>query len=202
MAMDQAIAPFPDDVDREAFGHWLSGFVDGEGSFDLSVFRTGEHTRPSFHARLNITIRDDDADILRSIQSYFGCGRLTFHGNVRRRIPNANPVAKISIHRVPELMTAIIPHFERFPLRAKKRRDYAIWRQGVELMSAVYGRRRTFAPGTCVGCKWTDAEREQFRRLAEALVGQRRYGGRSPGELGSRIPTLVFPADPQQILFT
>jgi hypothetical protein len=30
MVTRDPIEPFPADIDRDAFGHWLSGFTDGE----------------------------------------------------------------------------------------------------------------------------------------------------------------------------
>lgn len=141
------IDPFPGDTDRDAFGHWLSGFADGEATFGMRVIHDKSRDRFQCTAYFRITLRDDDTRTLRLIQSFWGCGRLYFSGNARSKIPNANPITIYSIQSISDITRVVLPHFDRYPLRAKKRNDLAVWRQGVELMAAVQSRPKVARPG-------------------------------------------------------
>jgi hypothetical protein len=172
MATDHPIPPFPTDIDREAFGHWLSGFVDGEGCFLLAMYaRRANPLRKTPMASLRILLRADDLPILQEIQSFFGCG----HINTDRRLTcfatmkAPHEGRSLTIGRAADLATRVVPHFERFTLRAKKARDFEVWKQGVLLVHRVVGNSR----GS--GVPWTDPLLEQFQSLCQRLKDGRRY---------------------------
>lgn len=171
------IPPLPDDIDRDAFGGWLSGFADGEATFLLRqvVNRLG---KPNVLAQFRITLRDDDAEVLKLIRSFWQCGTIHLSDNSRSKIPNAKPVAIYAVQKTADLAGVVIPHFDRLPLRAKKRNDFAIWRQGVELMASVQARPAIgrFGGGG-VFPRWTEAEREEIRLLSARLSQVRQYAG-------------------------
>lgn len=168
MALDDPIEPFPADVDREAFGHWLSGFTDGEGSFGLYLHRWSatQQTR-GYSARFTIALRADDLPALQLIRSFWGCGRLGT--DKQQRLPRGKPSAVLILTRIADLCSAVIPHFERYPLRAKKARDFVIWRQGVELIRHVTSRKRRDR------VKWLPEHHEEFVRLAGELRQSREF---------------------------
>jgi hypothetical protein len=169
--------PFPSDIDRDSFGHWLSGFVDGEGTFQLRAGRQNDRSEPRIvhFAHFRITLRDDDADVLRLIQSYWACGMVYFASNVRSKT-KANPIAVYSVQSTPDLAGTVVAHFERFPLRSKKRNDFIIWKQAIELMSHIQSRPIIGRLGLSgIMPKWTDEDREKFRSLSESLKDQRIY---------------------------
>ncbi len=41
------------------------------------------------------------------------------------------------------MLRAVLPHFDKYPLRAKKARDYDLWRQIALLQAATYQRALT-----------------------------------------------------------
>jgi hypothetical protein len=190
----QIIPAFPEDVNRDDFGHWLSGFTDAEASFILREQLFKKRNRFYYFAYYRITLRDDDEATLRLIRSYWQCGNLHNATNQRSKIPNAKPTATYAVNRVADLVRVVVPHFERFPLMAKKRNDFSVWRRGVMLMDSVQKRRmRHFqghAPGYYGGTfpKWTESEREQFRSIAAELRGQRQYPGETAFEPPSSKP--------------
>ncbi len=166
----KAVIPlFPADIDRDAFGNYLSGFTDGEGCFSLE-----EHMAKSTSGReclyrratFQVSLRIDDIEILRVIMSFLGCGTVV----ERPRQIVGDRTARFLVSNKSELHDIIIPQFTQYPLRAKKKRDFEIWRKGVDLMYAVGI--RGYQSGTHK--KWTTLESDKFNRLLRLLRDQRR----------------------------
>lgn len=180
MASRYPIVPmetFPADRDRDRFGEWVTGFSDGEGYFFLQNstpgVRPGRLVGQPFHqAGFCIVLRADDVDILKLVNSYFGCGILRIE-----HWKGINPTARWMVRRSADLLRFIIPHFEAHPLQAKKAKDFSIWKIGVLLAAKVSQRsvrRRAHSRGGCHP-KWTSSEQAQFSALAAALKAQRVY---------------------------
>lgn len=120
--------------ERDAFGYWLSGFVDGEGCFMLVDYYIGKTL--AINSRFVITLRKDDLPILKKIRDFFGRG--TIRCNLRVR---SKPQAVFHIQDAIDLKQAVIPVFDRYHLRAKKSRDFTIWRRAVELLAEIRSRK-------------------------------------------------------------
>jgi hypothetical protein len=191
MAKAQSIAPFPADIDRDAFGHWLSGFVDGEGCFRLAFVEQVNKGRPTPDAVFSILLRADDLPILQLIQSYFGTCRI--YSTRYSKNPNANPAFKLTTTNISDTSNAIVPHFERYPLRAKKARDFEIWKRGVAFISSIVTRPKTGGTWQRGGRRWSDAELEHFTALCVALKAQR--------EFKAPVIPLPLPTDDSMPLF-
>jgi len=111
---------------------YVAGFVDGEGCFSVSVhphptvrYGTRWLIAPSFH----VYQHRDNVEILEKLRDFFGCGRITPKG------PNS-PVMTYSVYRRANLESAIVPFFERCPLRSRKHEDFVKFREVVRLMQA------------------------------------------------------------------
>lgn len=157
MATHQFIEPFPADIDRNAFGNWFSGFTDGEGCFFMKI-NQDESLSSSFY----LTLRDDDIAILHLVISYLQCGRL--NKLARKTSSPTKPACRIVVSRLSDIRNTIIPHFDRFPLRSKKARDFAIWREAALLPRDRNGG-RDLPYGT----------RERFIQLHDELREVRKY---------------------------
>lgn len=105
---------------------WLAGFADGEASFNLAaVGRPTVGGRRRIQPRFDIHLRPDDAAVLRSLCERFGGRtRLTSNGPHDRFVWCVASKADL---------LKLVTYFDHFPLRAKKARDYAIWREAVFL---------------------------------------------------------------------
>jgi hypothetical protein len=102
---------------REFLSAYISGYVDGEGCFTVSIslrakLRLGWEVRPSFSVSQN----GDRAEVLHVIQAYFGCGSI--------RADRSDKTLKWETRRVDDLVERVIPHFELFPLLSGKRLDF------------------------------------------------------------------------------
>ena len=100
---------------------YISGYVDGEGCFTVTFSRRtkaklGWELRPSFSVSQN----EDRRQVLDIIREYFGCG------SIRRDF--ADKTLKFEIRDHNDLVSKVIPHFERFPLLSKKQKDLELFR--------------------------------------------------------------------------
>lgn len=110
-------------TDDEQFLDWFAGFVDGEGCFSIRQFpqATGWYTR------LQIDLRDDDLDILLEIQDRLGLGAIS-----RRHYKEAGAHdSAVWCVATRADCFRLVSIFDAHPLRAKKRRDYLVWRLAV-----------------------------------------------------------------------
>ena len=119
------------------FGHWLAGFIDGEGCFSVSY--NGQRQRyPSLKCTFRIALRSDDTPLLEE------CRRQTGLGVVYRQRPFANqkwnPSAMWHVAHKSD-SARLIEILDRFPLRSKKARDYAVWREAVIVRNSRRGTR-------------------------------------------------------------
>jgi hypothetical protein len=99
---------------------WLAGFAAGEATFLLAPRNRGR-----LAPVLAITLRADDLEILERLKAEFG-------GAMCVKTPRGrdNPAATWTVARKRDL-AGLVEYFDRFPLRAKKARDYAVWRRAV-----------------------------------------------------------------------
>jgi hypothetical protein len=70
----------------------------------------------------------------------------------------------------------VIPHFENHPLRAKKARDFIIWKDGIELLYRISRRplQRGFgSPGFRL--RLTEKDESTFLALVNDLKTQRQF---------------------------
>ena len=104
------------------FNPWyVSGFVDGEGSFFVSFsirskFLLGVETRPSF----TVSQHRRSKKVLDRLQSFFGCGSIRFN--------TSDDTYKYEVRSLKDLCEKIIPHFEQYPLASSKLTDFEKWR--------------------------------------------------------------------------
>jgi len=108
---------------------WLAGFADGEAYFQL---RKQNNCGWRVEPRFRIHLRCDDIEILHALCEAFG-------GSVRRgKNGDWNAQAHWLVSSKAQL-GGLVDYFDQFPLRAKKAREYAIWREAVLLYAVASG---------------------------------------------------------------
>jgi len=113
-------------------GDYIAGFVDGEGCFALKFRRDIRHDRKNkpvyfyWDVEFAILLRADDKEILEQIQQTLDCGRISI---------SKRGSARYSVNDIDDLMNKVIPFFQKYLLRAKKRHDFNLWKEAVTIFS-------------------------------------------------------------------
>lgn len=108
---------------------YVTGFADGEGTFTYS--RSGRQMALYFAIKLTAA----DEPTLLQVQDYFGgIGRI-YDVKARAPRPGSGATKSAKYYRVShrDELVVIVDHFDRYPLRTKKREGYEIWRTMVLL---------------------------------------------------------------------
>src|SRR5260370_33808485 len=103
--------------DRQEFGAFIAGFVSGEGSFYITFTRQ-TNLFPLVSCAFSMKLRADDYDLLRSIWAALDYPGNIYHIPTRRYQYAWDSVKRhdsvlLKVTSVDELMTRIIPFFER-----------------------------------------------------------------------------------------
>jgi hypothetical protein len=106
-------------------GYYFAGFIDGEGSFNVSMRRKDDY-RVNWQVVLTFNVSQRDKVILSLLKRYLGCGRLQERKDGVYYYIVANPRA---------LIERVIPFFKRFPfLSAKMKKNFSIFQHIARLV--------------------------------------------------------------------
>jgi LAGLIDADG endonuclease len=108
---------------------YISGYVDGEGCFAISIaprsrLTVGWEVRPS----LSVSQNGDRPEVLLAIQRYFECGTL--------RPDRSDKTLKWEVRSLSLLRERVVPHFHAYPLLSGKRRDFELFDRICRSMAA------------------------------------------------------------------
>ena len=107
-------------------GWYLAGFVDGEGSFNVS-FRPRRDYKMPWKVSLCFNISQRDPVILSFYKKHLECGTMR-----QRR----DGVWYYEVNNLNAIISNVIPFFERFGfLSAKKKRDFAKFKQLAQILA-------------------------------------------------------------------
>jgi hypothetical protein len=114
---------------------WFSGFLDGEGYFQIAWDKRDNTTR----CALTVTLREDDKDIIDEIREKLMCGRVFYiaYNHARNNGSHSCNQWRWVVRNVDHCINTIIPLLDRYPLRTKKARDYEIWRKAAFLAHSI-----------------------------------------------------------------
>jgi hypothetical protein len=119
------------DNQQERLGDYLSGYVDGEGSFHVAIQRNpstklGWQLVPEFHVSQN----PERASTLVLLQRHLGCGRIQRNARGGAR----DKTLVFVVRRRMDLLEKVIPFFESHPIRSEKRLEFETFAQIVRAM--------------------------------------------------------------------
>jgi hypothetical protein len=109
--------PYP--MKKEQFSRWLTGFIDGEGNFQVYLDRN--YLRVIFRIRLHI----DDITTLEKIRDFLGVGRVAIEGSS----------CVFIISNVKDLLTILFPLLDKYHLYTTKWLDYLDFKSVVLFLS-------------------------------------------------------------------
>ncbi len=105
-------------------GYYISGFVDGEGSFNISI-RKHPGYKLGWKTSLTFNVSQKGVRSLELLHRTFQCGY------VRKRWDNLHYFEILDFEKI---ISRVIPFFTKFQLRSEKEKDFLIFRQVAELM--------------------------------------------------------------------
>ena len=113
---------------------YVAGFIDGEGSFSISIGRhktlkRGFEVRPEFE----IELRADDREILERILITIGCGKI-YDCSYERY--GWFPHVKYKVTSIKIMKEILFPFLDKNPLQAKKAKSYKLFRKIVLMVCA------------------------------------------------------------------
>ena len=116
----------------QRIGHYLAGFTDGEGSFNVSFRKRDDYSMP-WKVSLCFNVSQRDKVILALFKRHLKCGTL-------RTRPDG--VWYYEVNNFTAIVENVIPFFDRFGfLSAKKKRDFLKFKEIARLIQA--GRHRS-----------------------------------------------------------
>lgn len=126
-------------------GDYVAGFIDGEGCFFLTYRKEIKRSRPGspiyyrWSASFAMTLREDDVEILKKIKNTLECGNVYFL-NANSTNNRVGKQAYFGVQNTDDLYNKVLPFFKKFPLRAKKKFDFGLWGNALEL---IYRKKRS-----------------------------------------------------------
>jgi len=111
---------------------WIVGFVDGEGTFSVSLIKnpttaSGWQVFPEFV----ITQGARSFYALEAIRGFFGCGKIYCN---RRFDNHREDLYRYCVRSIKDLETVIVPFFREHPLQTAKQKDFEIFQKILGLM--------------------------------------------------------------------
>ncbi len=113
---------------KPELGHYLAGFADGEGSFNISVVKRQSDYQSGWKivASFNISQRDSTIPLL--FQQVLGCGTIRFR---------KDGVCYFEVRRITDINQTVREFFARFPLRSERQaRRLELLLEAVALLDA------------------------------------------------------------------
>ena len=123
----------------QKFNPWyISGFVDGEGSFHVAIYkdlrmRTNLKIIPEFHISQN----ESSGQVLERLKRFFGCGNI----KVNHRGRKSDRTLVYVVRNRKDLLNKIIPFFSKYSLQTMKAKDFSIFAEIVKKVNT--GEHRT-----------------------------------------------------------
>lgn len=113
--------------------NYVVGFVDGEGCFSVTINKKYKDI-PEVRLIFEIELREDDEPILMKIKELLKCGNI--YRLEYERYEKWRPHVKYEVSNFNDISGIIIPFFQRYPLQAKKRKQFEYFCQVAEIIKS------------------------------------------------------------------
>lgn len=98
---------------------WISGFVSGEGNFDVRISPSSNKVGHRVQMRFRVSQHERDLNLMELIIKFFGTGSLYKY--------NGKSAVSLTIVNTSDIISIIIPFFNKYPLVGVKLLDYQDW---------------------------------------------------------------------------
>ena len=99
--------------------YWISGFVSGEGTFDIKTYKSKTNTGYAVQLRFRIPQHTRDKKLIETLTKYFGSGVIEKHTQF--------PAVTLVIVKFSHILEKVIPFFELYPIIGIKQKDFIDW---------------------------------------------------------------------------
>lgn len=107
------------DLKRKNLGYFLAGFVEGEGSFNVSLRRKIDY-KVNWQVVMSFNVSQKDPTILGILKKELNCGII----KVRKK----DLLSSYDVTNPQDIILKVIPYFQRFSLLSEsKRKNFAIF---------------------------------------------------------------------------
>ena len=114
------------DLDRNKLGYFIAGFVEGEGSFNVSLRRKVDY-KVSWQVVMSFNVSQKDPSVLYILKETLGCGII----KMRKR----DGLHSYDATNPEDIIKRVIPYFQRYPIVSEsKKRNFAIFCEIATLM--------------------------------------------------------------------
>lgn len=115
-------------VEKSKMDPWfVTGLIDAEGSFTVSVLKSSStKTGWAVNARFKITAHIADLDLILNLKKFFreDIGKIVIFKDT----------CTYRVDKLKDILEAIIPHFDKYPLATQKLADYILFKEIISLM--------------------------------------------------------------------
>ena len=110
-----------------AVGYYLAGFVDGEGSFNVSFRQRFDHTM-QWQVVLTFNVSQRDRTMLTQLKRYLGCGRIQMRKDGLSMYVVSNPRA---------IFDRVLPFFRKFQFRSStKKTNFSLFSRIAQMVES------------------------------------------------------------------
>ncbi len=99
----------------EKLGYYLSGFTDGEGSFNVSIINRNKDYKHGWKISLSFNISQKDDSMPKIFLKILGCGKIRYR---------KDGICYFETRKMKDLSEIIIPFFQKFPLLSAKNKVF------------------------------------------------------------------------------
>jgi len=104
----------------------VTGYFDGEGCFSISIYKNIK-MKIGYSITVTVEIKQlkNSENILYGIKSYF---------NEKGSITSHNYISRYKVSSISDIITYIIPHFDKYPLLSSKQLNYLDFKKAIKII--------------------------------------------------------------------
>lgn len=178
---------------------YIAGYVDGEGCFGLQFRKDVRHERKgspvyySWKAQFMIAARKDEIDLFERIKYTLCCGEI-----YNQRKNNITEEIHYCVSNLDNLKSVICPFFKKYQLQAKKKYDFELWSEAINIMCKNKKQKANVQKGKR-GFSKNNWAQEDLQRMLEIHSEMQKYKSLRPiGLRHIHIAHHQFHSDPDK----